>query len=166
MTCAPSRARASAIAYPIPAVDPVTSARFPSSSKFILVWMREVSFWTQFSGKPAKVVQFLSVTGDIEFDYGVVSMSKIAAVTSLALQWGLFAALGSPGLLASAVPTGLFEGHADVGSVAHPRILEYDPAQRIYTTGPTAESPRTTADALHFSWQAVTRDASLACGIS
>src|SRR5260221_186687 len=36
--------------------------------------MREISFWTQFSGKPAKVVQFLSVTGDIEFDYADVAL--------------------------------------------------------------------------------------------
>ncbi len=128
--------------------------------------MREVSFWTQFSGKPAKVVQFLSVTGDIEFDYGVVSMSKIAAVTSLALKWCLFAALGSPGLLASAVPTGLFEGHADVGSVAHPGILEYDPAQRIYTVGGSGENVWSTADAFHFVWKKVTGDVSLAADIS
>src|SRR5258708_15170315 len=120
-------------------------------------WMREVSFWTQASGKPAKVVQFLSVTGDIEFDYGVVSMSKIAAVTSLALKWCLFAALGSPGLLASAVPTGLFEGHADVGSVAHPGILEYDPAHRIYTVGGSGENVWSTADAFPFRWTEGTR---------
>jgi hypothetical protein len=37
MTEAPSSASLSAIAYPMPAVDPVTSARFPASSRFMLI---------------------------------------------------------------------------------------------------------------------------------
>src|SRR5258708_7222020 len=93
-------------------------------------------------------------------------MSKIAAVMPLAMKWCLFAALGSPGLLASAVPTGLFESHADVGSVVHPGILEYDPAQRIYTVGGNGENVWSTADAFHFVWKKVTGAVSLAADIS
>jgi hypothetical protein len=55
-------------------------------------------------------------------------MGKRVAATLLALSWCLFALLGSSNLWASAVPTGLFENHADVGSVLHPGTLEYDPA--------------------------------------
>src|SRR5258708_3663285 len=93
-------------------------------------------------------------------------MSKIAAVMPLAMKWCWFAALGSPGLLASAVPRGLFESHADVGSVVHPGILEYDPAQRIYTVGGSGENLWSTADAFHFVWKKVTGDVSLAADIS
>src|ERR1700723_3351636 len=46
ITSAPSPANASAIAYPIPAVDPVTNARLPSNSKFMVAWMRLESVWT------------------------------------------------------------------------------------------------------------------------
>jgi TolB protein len=93
-------------------------------------------------------------------------MSKIAAVTLLALQWCLFTALGSPNLWASAAQTGLFEGHADVGSVLHAGSLEYDPARGTYTVSGSGENIWSTADAFHFVWKKVTGDVGLAAEVS
>ena len=93
-------------------------------------------------------------------------MSKIAAVTLLALKWCLFTALGSPNLWASAAPTGLFESHADVGSVLHSGTLEYDAAKGTYTVGGSGENMWSTADAFHFVWKKVTGDVSLAADVS
>jgi len=93
-------------------------------------------------------------------------MSKRAVAAVLALNWCLFATLGSPNLRASAAPMGLFENHADVGSVLHPGTLEYDPAQGTYTVSGSGENMWYTADAFHFVWKKVTGDVSLAADIS
>jgi Tol biopolymer transport system component len=93
-------------------------------------------------------------------------MNKKAAVTLVALKWCLFAALGSPNLWASAAPTGVFESHADVGTVIHPGTLEYDAAQGTYTVGGSGENVWSTADAFHFVWKKVAGDASLAADVS
>ena len=93
-------------------------------------------------------------------------MSKIAAVTLLALQWCLFAALGSSALWASAAPTGVFENHADVGSVLHPGTLEYDAASGTYTVSGSGANIWSTTDAFHFIWKKVHGDASLAADVS
>jgi len=90
-------------------------------------------------------------------------MSKRAAVTLLALSWCL---LGSLNLWASATATGVFEDHADVGSVLHPGTLEYDPAEGTYTVGGSGENIWHTADAFHFVWKKVTGDVGLAADIS
>src|SRR5450759_1696612 len=52
-------------------------------------------------------------------------MGKGAVSILLALSWCSFAPLSSPNLWASVAPTGLFENHADVGSVLHPGPLQY-----------------------------------------
>src|ERR1700682_5516937 len=93
-------------------------------------------------------------------------MIQRATAVLLTLSWCSFAALSSPSLWASAAPTGMFESHADVGSVLHPGTLEYDPAQGIYTLGGSGENVWSTADAFHFVWKKVTGDASLAADIS
>jgi TolB protein len=93
-------------------------------------------------------------------------MSKRAFAALLALGWCWLVLLGSSNLWASAAPTGLFESHADVGSVLHPGTLEYDPAQGTYTVGGSGENMWSTADAFHFVWKKVTGDASLAANIS
>ena len=91
-------------------------------------------------------------------------MAKRTAVALLALSWCLFAA-SSPNLWASA-PTGLFESHADVGSVLHPGSLEYNPVQGKYTVSGSGENVWATADAFHFVWKKVTGDVSLAADVS
>ena len=93
-------------------------------------------------------------------------MIKRATAVWLTLSWCSFAGLSSSNLGASAAPTGVFESHADVGSVLHPGTLEYDPAKGTYTVSGSGENIWSTADAFHFVWRKVTGDASLAAGIS
>src|ERR1700676_1835873 len=94
-------------------------------------------------------------------------MSKRAAAAALlALNLCSFAGLNSRSLWASAAPTGVFESHADVGSVLHSGTLEYDPAQRTYTVGGSGENIWSTADPFHFVWKKVNGAASLAADVS
>jgi hypothetical protein len=91
-------------------------------------------------------------------------MAKRTTVALLALSWCLFV-VSSPNLWASA-PTGLFESHADVGSVLHPGTLEYDAARGTYTVGGSGENVWSTTDAFHFVWKKVAGDVSLAADVS
>src|SRR6202047_3051248 len=93
-------------------------------------------------------------------------MIKRATAVLLTLSWGSFAGLSSSNLWASAAPTGVFESHADVGSVLHPGTLEYDPAKGTYTVSGSGENIWSTTDAFHFAWKRVKGDARLAAGIS
>src|ERR1700675_1735009 len=93
-------------------------------------------------------------------------MIKRATADLLTLSWIAFAGLSSSNLWASAAPTGVFESHADVGSVLHPGTLEYDAVRGIYTVSGSGENMWSTADAFHFVWKKVTGDASLAADIS
>src|SRR6202171_5337541 len=93
-------------------------------------------------------------------------MIKRATAVLLTLSWCSFAALSSSNLWASAAPTGVFESHADVGSVLHPGTLEYDPAKGSYTVSGSGENIWSTTDAFHFIWKKVNGDASLAADIS
>src|SRR6267378_420915 len=93
-------------------------------------------------------------------------MIKRATAVLLALSWCSFAGLSSPNLWASASPTGVFESHADVGSVLHSGTLEYDPAKGTYAVSGSGENIWSTADAFHFVWKKVNGDASLAADIS
>src|ERR1700675_4597645 len=93
-------------------------------------------------------------------------MIKRATAVLLTLGWCSLAGLSSSNLWASAAPTGVFESHADVGSVLHPGTLEYDPAQGTYTVSGSGENIWSTADAFHFVWKKVAGDVSLAANIS
>ena len=93
-------------------------------------------------------------------------MIQRATAVLLTLSWCSFAGLSSSNLWASAAPTGVFESHADVGSVLHPGTLEYDPAKGTYTVSGSGENIWSTADAFHFAWKKVKGDASLAADIS
>ena len=93
-------------------------------------------------------------------------MIKRATAVLLTLSWCSFAGLSRSNLRASAAPTGVFESHADVGSVLHPGTLEYDPAKGTYTVSGSGENIWSTADAFHFAWKKVKGDASLAADIS
>jgi TolB protein len=92
-------------------------------------------------------------------------MSKIG-VAALVLSWCFLAPLGSHNLWASAAPAGVFEDHADVGSVLHPGTLEYDSAKKTYTVSGSGENIWSTTDAFHFVWKKVASDVSLAADIS
>jgi TolB protein len=95
-----------------------------------------------------------------------MSMSKRATATLLALSWCSFFPPASPVLWAGTAPTGLFENHADVGSVLHPGTLEYDAGRGTYTVSGSGENLWSTADAFHFVWKKVTGDGSLTADIS
>src|SRR6266478_9296811 len=92
-------------------------------------------------------------------------MGQRAAAALLALSCS-FAGLNSPSLWASAAPTGVFESHADVGSVLHPGSLEYDPIQGKYTVSGGGENVWAMADAFHFVWKKVAGDVSLAADVA
>src|SRR6266404_5836705 len=92
-------------------------------------------------------------------------MGQRAAAALLALSCS-FAGLNSPSLWASAAPTGVFESHADVGSVLHPGSLEYDPIRGKYTVSGGGENVWAMADAFHFVWKKVAGDVSLAADVA
>src|ERR1700687_1919889 len=93
-------------------------------------------------------------------------MIKRASAVLLALSWCSFAGLRSPTLWASAAPTGVFESHADVGSVLRPGTLEYDPARGTYTVSGSGENIWSTTAAFHFAWKKVNGDVTVAADIS
>src|ERR1700674_1823854 len=93
-------------------------------------------------------------------------MIKRATAVLLTLSWCSFAGLRSPNLWASAAPTGVFESHADVGSVLRPGTLEYDPARGTYTVSGSGENIWSTTDAFHFAWKKVNGDVTVAADIS
>jgi TolB protein len=93
-------------------------------------------------------------------------MARMAATALLVLSGCWLTLFACPSLSAAPTSTGLFENHADVGSVLHPGNLEYDAAQGTYTVGGSGENMWSTADAFHFVWKKVTGDTSLAADIS
>jgi TolB protein len=92
-------------------------------------------------------------------------MIKRAIAARLSLLACLLASFSAPTLWASAA-AGVFDNHADVGSVLHPGALEYDSANGTYTVSGSGENMWSTADAFHFVWKKVTGDVSLAADIS
>jgi hypothetical protein len=61
---------------------------------------------------------------------------------------------------------GVFEDHADVGTVLHPGSVEYDPSRRTYVVTGSGENMWLTADAFHFAWKKMSGDVSLTADIS
>lgn len=61
---------------------------------------------------------------------------------------------------------GVFEGHADVGSVLHPGAADYDAAQRSYTVSGSGENMWFTSDAFQFVWKKVSGDVTIAADIA
>jgi TolB protein len=74
----------------------------------------------------------------------------------------------SHGVRAQKTPAavGLFEDHADVGTVLHPGSVRYDPAKRTYVVTGSGENMWFTTDALHFAWKKMSGDVSLTADIS
>jgi hypothetical protein len=61
---------------------------------------------------------------------------------------------------------GLFESHADVGTVLHPGSLEFDPSKQTYTVTGSGENMWFAADAFHFVWKKVSDNVSLTADIA
>ena len=61
---------------------------------------------------------------------------------------------------------GVFEGHADVGTVLHPGAAQYDAARRSYTVSGSGENMWFVSDAFHFVWKKVSGDVTIAADIA
>jgi hypothetical protein len=62
--------------------------------------------------------------------------------------------------------TGLFEDHADVGTVLHPGSVSFDQANRIYSITASGENMWATADAFHFVWKKFSGDVAMTADIA
>jgi TolB protein len=63
-------------------------------------------------------------------------------------------------------PVGIFENHADVGTVLHPGSATFDGATGIYTLTGSGENMWLTADAFQFAWKKMSGDVELTADIS
>jgi TolB protein len=69
-------------------------------------------------------------------------------------------AVDSPGAV------GLFESHADVGSVLRPGSATFDASTGVYTVSASGQNMWSSADAFHFVWKKLSGDVSLAADIA
>lgn len=65
-----------------------------------------------------------------------------------------------------AVPVGIFEDHADVGTVLHPGSAEFDASRQSYTLSGSGENMWFATDAYQFVWKKVSGDVTLTADIS
>lgn len=63
-------------------------------------------------------------------------------------------------------PVGIFENHADVGTVLHAGTAAFDPAKQAYTLTGSGENMWTTQDAFQFAWKRISGDVELAADVS
>jgi len=75
----------------------------------------------------------------------------------------------SPDQIAEGVvtsPTGIFEGHGDLGSVLHRGSVEYDAAKGSYAIAGSGENMWFGSDAFQFAWKKVSGDITLTADIA
>jgi len=60
---------------------------------------------------------------------------------------------------------GIFEGHADIGSVKYPGSVEFDPAENTYTISSSGKNMWFDQDELHYVWKKMSGDVSIAADI-
>ena len=65
-----------------------------------------------------------------------------------------------------AAPLGIFEDHADVGTVLHAGSVEYDASKRAYTIAGSGENMWFATDAFQFVWKKMSGDAALTADIA
>jgi TolB protein len=65
----------------------------------------------------------------------------------------------------NSTPLGIFEDHADVGTVLTAGSVQYDPSEHTYTVSGSGENMWSTADAFQFVWKKVSGDVSLSADI-
>jgi TolB protein len=63
-------------------------------------------------------------------------------------------------------PVGIFEDHADIGTVLQAGAAEYDPAKQADTVSGSGENMWLQVDAFHFLWKRVSGDVMLTADIS
>ncbi len=63
-------------------------------------------------------------------------------------------------------PVGIFENHADVGSVLHPGSASFDKATGTYTLTGSGDNMWLGTDAFQFAWKKISGDVELTADIS
>jgi TolB protein len=72
----------------------------------------------------------------------------------------------APSAKAATPSFGMFQDHADVGTVLHPGSVEYDPAQQTYTISGSGANMWFGEDDFHYLWTKVSGDVSLTADIA
>jgi len=60
---------------------------------------------------------------------------------------------------------GIFENHADVGTVLHPGSIAFDPAKNTYTVRGSGENMWAAADAFQFAWKKMSGDVEITADV-
>jgi hypothetical protein len=68
-------------------------------------------------------------------------------------------------LLSQNSPIGVFENHADIGSVKRTGSVQYDTSQTQYTIAGGGENMWLSKDAFHFAWKKMNGDVSIVSDI-
>ena len=87
--------------------------------------------------------------------------------SAIVVSLGLFTILAHPTHAAGAgsASLGVFEGHGDIGAVAHRGSVVFDPARETYRVSGGGENMWFTNDALHFVWTRLSGDIALTADI-
>jgi hypothetical protein len=97
---------------------------------------------------------------------GSVAENKILpALLSSCIALFLFSATALLQAQASA-SLGIFQSHADIGTVLHPGSAQYDDSQHAYTLTGSGENMWSTSDAFQFVWKQVSGDVTLTADIA
>ncbi len=75
-------------------------------------------------------------------------------------------AVGVLAAQSASAPIGIFQNHADIGTVLHTGSARYDAAHGTYTLTGSGENMWFTADALQFAWKQVSGDIALTADIA
>jgi TolB protein len=91
-------------------------------------------------------------------------MNRKKSVSALVCGFILCVGLGLSAQTSSGV--GIFESHADVGTVLHAGSVDYDKAHQTYTMSGSGENMWLAADAFQFAWKKISGDVTLTADIS
>ena len=94
------------------------------------------------------------------------SLILICALFLLCAAPSRIGAQTAPATTTTAMKTGLFEDHTDVGTVLHPGSVEYDASKQTYVVTGSGENMWLATDAFHFVWKKISGDISLTADIS
>jgi TolB protein len=75
-------------------------------------------------------------------------------------------AVGGLAAQSASAPIGIFQNHADIGTVLHTGSAQYDAARGTYTLTGSGDNMWFTADAFRFAWKQVFGDIALTAGIA
>jgi TolB protein len=92
------------------------------------------------------------------------SLWTLTAITILSCGGSVISSSASA--QGTSAPVGIFEGHADVGTVLHAGSVDYDAAKQTYLISGSGENMWSTADAFQFVWKKISGDVTLTADIS